>query len=57
MIEATKKMVWLQTFMKELGKKCDKGILYSDSQSDIFFAKNLAFHSKTKHIQLKSHFI
>ena len=33
------------------------GTLYSDSQSAIHLAKNLAFHSRTKHIQLKYHFI
>ena len=31
--------------------------LYSDSQSAIHLAKNSVFHSKTKHIQLKYHFI
>ena len=33
------------------------GILHSDNQSAIFLAKNLAFHSKSKHIQTKYHFI
>ena len=32
-------------------------ILHSDSQSAIFLDKNLAFHSKSKHIQTKYHFI
>ena len=55
--EAGKEMVWLQSFLDELGKKQHKGILYSDSQSAIFLAKNPAFHSRTKHIQLRYHFI
>ena len=55
--EASKEIIWLQRFMGELGKKHDMGTLYSDSQSAIHLAKNLAFHSKTKHIQLKYHFI
>ena len=33
------------------------GILHNDNQSAIFLAKNLAFHSKLKHIQTKYHFI
>ena len=33
------------------------GILHSDSQSAIFLAKNSTFHSKSKHIQTKYHFI
>jgi len=43
--------------MGELGKKHDMGMLYSDSQSSIHLEKNSAFHSRTKHIQLKYHFI
>ena len=56
-IEASKEMIWLQRFMGELGEEHDMGILYSDSQSAIHLAKNSAFHSRTKHIQLKYHFI
>ena len=33
------------------------GILNSDSHSAIFLAKNSTFHSKSKHIQTKYHFI
>ena len=43
--------------MDELGKKNDMGTLYSDSQSAIHLAMNSAFHSRTKHIHLKYHFI
>ena len=55
--EASKEMIWLQRFMDELGKKHDMGTLYSDIQSAIHLAKNLAFHSSTKHIQLKYHLV
>jgi hypothetical protein len=55
--ESAKEIVWLQSFLKELGKMNGKGTLYSDSQSAIFFAKNPVFHSRTKHIQIKYHFI
>jgi len=50
-------MIWLQRFLDELGKKKELGRLYSDSRSAIHIAKNSTFHSKTKHIQLKYHFI
>ena len=56
-IEASKEMIWLQRFMEELGKKRENSRLYSDSQSAIHLAKNFTFHSKTKHIQIKYHFI
>ncbi len=55
--EASKEMIWLQRFLDELGKKQELGRLYSDSQSAIHLAKNSAFHSNTKYIQLKYHFI
>ena len=50
-------MIWLHGFLDELGKKQKMGILHSDSQSAIFLAKNSVFHSKSKHIQTKYHFI
>ena len=50
-------MIWLQRFLDELGKKLELGRLYIDIQSAIHLANNSAFHSKTKHIQLKYHFI
>ena len=55
--EASKEMVWLQSFLEELGKKQEDNVLYCDSQSAIHLAKNPYFHSRTKHIQLRYHFI
>jgi hypothetical protein len=55
--EASKEMIWLQRFMEELGKKQENSRLYCDSESSIHLAKNSTFHSKTKHIQLRYHFI
>ncbi|KAL5742312.1 hypothetical protein ACOSP7_029044 [Xanthoceras sorbifolium] len=55
--EASKEMVWLQSFLGELGKKQEDNVLYCDSQSAIHLAKNPSFHSRTKHIQLRYHFI
>ncbi|CAJ2648559.1 unnamed protein product [Trifolium pratense] len=55
--EAAKEMIWLQNFLKELGKEQDDAPLFSDSQSALSLAKNPVFHSRCKHIQLKYHFI
>jgi hypothetical protein len=55
--EASKEMIWLQRFMEELGKKQENSRLYCDSESAIHLAKKSSFHSKTKHIQLRYHFI
>ena len=49
-MEASKEMIWLQHFLEELGHKQDACPLYSDSQSAIHLVKNVAFHSRTKHI-------
>jgi hypothetical protein len=43
--------------MEELGKKQENSRLYCDNESAIHLANNSAFHSKTKHIQLRYHFI
>jgi len=55
--EASKEMIWLQSFMNELGTQQVNNSLFTDSQSAIHLAKNSALHSKTKHIQLRYHFI
>ncbi|XP_062011572.1 uncharacterized protein LOC133728174 [Rosa rugosa] len=55
--EAGKEMAWLKSLLEELGKKQENCALYSDSQSAIHLAKNPAFHSRTKHIPMKYHYI
>jgi hypothetical protein len=55
--EASKEMIWLQRFMEELGKKQENRRLYCDSESSIHLEKNSTFHSNTKNIQLRYHFI
>ena len=50
-------MIWLQFFLEELEHPQKDNYLFTDSQSAIHLAKNLALHSKTKHIQLRYHFI
>ena len=57
MTEFVKEIIWLHSFLDEIVKKQEIGILYSDNQSAIFLVENLTFHSKLKHIQMKYHFI
>ena len=52
-----KEMLWMQRFLKELGIKQDKYVLHYDSESTIHLAKNPAYHSKTKHIDVRYHWI
>ncbi|KAK9050872.1 hypothetical protein SSX86_030160 [Deinandra increscens subsp. villosa] len=55
--EAAKELIWLKNFLDELGKKQTDCSLFCDNQSAIHLAKNPVFHGKTKHIQLRYHFV
>ena len=55
--EAVKEKMWLEGLMTELGFKQKSSVLFSDSQSAIFLAKNPKFHSRSKHIRNRFHFI
>ena len=55
--EACKEAVWLARLVRDLGITIEMPTLHCDSQSAIMLAKNLVFHAKTKHIDVKYHFI
>ena len=55
--EACKEAIWLGRLVVDLGMKIEMPELHCDSQSAIQLAKNLVFHAKTKHIDVKYHFI
>ena len=55
--EASKEMIWLQSFQEELGQKYGKGVLHCDSQSAIHLVKDPVYHTRTKYIQVRYHFI
>jgi hypothetical protein len=55
--EAAKELVWLKNFMAELGIQQGDCVLHCDNQSAVHLAKNPVFHSRTKHIQMRYHFI
>ena len=57
MTEACEEMIWLQSVLEELGHKQEKSVLRCDNQSAIHFARNPAFHARTKLIQVRYHFI
>ncbi|KAK9665101.1 hypothetical protein RND81_14G090300, partial [Saponaria officinalis] len=56
-VEACKEMLWLKNFSLELGQKQEKYILFCDNQSAIHLAKNPAYHSRSKHIDVRYHWI
>ncbi|PKI75376.1 hypothetical protein CRG98_004260 [Punica granatum] len=55
--ESNKEMLWLQKFLHELSLKQERCALHYDSQSAIYLCKNLTIHSRSKHIDIKFHWI
>ena len=53
----SKEFVWLQRLCSEIGFKEQVVRIDCDSQSAIFLAKNPAYHSRTKHIDVQYHFV
>ena len=54
---ASKEVVWLQILCSSMGLVQGAIRIDCDSQSAIFFSKNPAYHSKTKHIDVQYHFV
>ena len=58
LFSASQEAIWLQQLISNLSKKAlHKMIIYEDNQSTICLAKNQAVHGRTKHIDIKYHFI
>ena len=55
--EACKELLWLKKFLQELGLKQERYVLHCDSQSAIHLSKNSSFHSRSKHIDVRYHWI
>ena len=55
--EACKEAIWLARLVGDLGIKVQLPLLHCDSQSAIALAKNPVFHARTKHIDVRHHFV
>lgn len=56
--QATKEAIWLRRLMHEIGINFDSPTnIYIDNQSAIRLIHNPEFHSRSKHIDIKYHFI
>ncbi|MCO5566656.1 hypothetical protein L7F22_020334 [Adiantum nelumboides] len=55
--EACKEAIWLGRLVTDLRIKEETPMLHCDSQSAIQLARNPVYHSKTKHVDVKYHFI
>src|SRR5690606_19239299 len=54
---AIKEALLLQGLLQELNVMEEKAIVYTDSQSALHLCKNPVFHERTKHVDVRYHFI
>ena len=55
--EGMKEAIWLRGLVSELGLQQDVLVIFCDSQSVVHLTRNSKYHSRTKHIEIKHHFI
>ncbi|KAL5564826.1 hypothetical protein UlMin_027990 [Ulmus minor] len=55
--EAVNEGLWLQGLLKELGFLKGKATVFCDNQSAIHLCKNHMYHERTKHVDIRYHFI
>lgn len=55
---ATKEAMWLRKLLNDISHSCEKETtIYVDNQSAIRLVKNPEFHKRTKHIDIRYHYI
>ena len=54
---ACTQLLWMRQTLKEYDVICDKVPLLCDNESTIKIAYNLVQHTRTKHIEIRHHFI
>nr|GEV73349.1 hypothetical protein [Tanacetum cinerariifolium] len=50
-------VLWIQNQLLDYGYNCMQTKIHTDNKSTICIVKNPVFHSKTKHIEIRHHFI
>jgi hypothetical protein len=55
--EAVKEAIWLRGLVSDLGLQQDETVVFCDSQSAIHLTKNQMYHERTKHIDVRYHFL
>ncbi|KAG8486697.1 hypothetical protein CXB51_020179 [Gossypium anomalum] len=55
--EACKEAIWLKGLFSELNEDLQISTVFCDSQSAIFLTKDQIFHERTKHIDVRYHFV
>ena len=57
MTDAFKEAIWLQGILKEIHMLQEDTVVFLDSQSAIHLYKNQVYHERTKHVDVKYHFV
>nr|GEX69890.1 retrovirus-related Pol polyprotein from transposon TNT 1-94 [Tanacetum cinerariifolium] len=55
--EGVKEAIWLRGMVNEFGLPQEVLVVYCDNRSAMHLTKNNKFHSKTKHIEVRPHFV
>jgi len=55
--EAMKEAIWLQGLLDDLGVEQEILKIHCDSMSAIYLARNQVYHARTKHIDVRYHFV
>lgn len=55
--EATKEAMYLRDILNSISVNCECVVLFNDNQSAIKLAQSKNYHSRTKHIDIRHHFI
>ena len=55
--EAVKEAIWLQGLLDDLGVGQKQVTVFCDSQSAIHLANDQVYHARTKHIDVRYHFV
>lgn len=55
--EAAKEGIWLKGLVSDLGLHHDQAVVFCDSLSAICLAKDQVHHERTKHIDVRYHFL
>ncbi|KAI3727408.1 hypothetical protein L1987_67222 [Smallanthus sonchifolius] len=55
--EAIKECIWLRGFVTDLGMNVDRSVVMCDNNGALQLTKNQVYHNRTKHINVKLHFI
>lgn len=55
--EAVEEGIWVQELVSKLEIKCGVTTVYRDNQSSIYLSRNPMFHERSKHIDVRYHFI